>query len=229
MARYGLTYTPPPAAGPTVTQTTRRYGPVDPAAASVQGYHPADAGQPPHTGPAATSGDMNTVLGAGLGADGKAAPGSADSYHGRKLPVGGCRGAAQADLTAQGGTGRDSDVAVGINYGGYQQSLSDPRVTAAFRMWSRCMKQKGFSYNSPLDADKDPRWEKAPRPSPDELTTATADAACKRQTNLVGVWYTVESAYEDVAIQQNQAQLTAARDADARMLAVANSVIAQGR
>jgi len=36
--------------------------------------------------------------------------------------------------------------------------------------------------------------------------------ACKRSTNLIGIWFTVESAYENQAIQQNIQQLTAIRD-----------------
>lgn len=226
MQDFGLPYERPPAPDAEPPgQTAHRYDPVDPRVAAAHGYHPAD----PNTGakPAepSISPDAATVLGAGT-AGGPGTPAAPRSYRGRPVPPGGCLGQAHTRLTAHGGTGRDPDLVVGINFGGYQQSTTDPRVKDVFQKWSACMKAKGFSYATPTDAAKDPRWKSAPEPTPEELATATADVACKAAVNVVGVWFTVESAYETQAIQQKLPELTRIKQDNDAMLATAASVTA---
>ncbi|MFJ4192227.1 hypothetical protein [Kitasatospora sp. NPDC089509] len=228
MQDFGLPYERPPApdAAPT-GQTTHRYDPVDPQVAAAHGYHPADPNAGAKPAEPSISPDAATVLGAGAGA-GPSASATPRSYRGKAVPPGGCLGQAHARLTAHGGTGRDPDLVVGINFGGYQQSTTDPRVKDVFQKWSACMKAKGFGYATPADAAKDTRWKSAPQPTPDELATATADVACKAATNVVGVWYTVESAYEAQAIQQKLPELTRIKQDNDAMLAIARSVTDTG-
>jgi hypothetical protein len=41
-----------------------------------------------------------------------------------------------------------------------------------------------------------------------EIQVAVTDVQCKQSTNLIGVWFTVESGYERQAIQQHVEKLT---------------------
>ncbi|WP_328958860.1 hypothetical protein [Kitasatospora purpeofusca] len=226
---FGLDYSAPTPTAPTTTQTTHRYDPVDSSDVSANGYHSPDPdrGRKPGAAPS-LSPDVTTVLGAGLGPDGRPAPGTAAEYRGKQLPAGGCIADAQRRLAAHGGTGRDADVAVGVNYEGFERSRQDPRVLAVFRDWSRCMAERGYSYGTPGDALKDPRWGATATPSAEEIATAGADVACKERVNVVGVWFTVESAYEQELIRLKQPELAAARAGNDAMLEVAKSVTAAG-
>ncbi|MFE6746204.1 hypothetical protein ACFVGM_10155 [Kitasatospora purpeofusca] len=226
---FGLDYSAPVPTAPATTQTSHRYDPVELSDVSTNGYHSPDPdrGKKPGAAPS-LSPDLTTVLGAGLGPDGRPAPGTATEYRGKRLPSGGCIADAQRQLTARGGTGRDSDVAVGVNYEGFERSRQDPRVGAVFQDWSRCMAERGYSYGTPGDALKDPRWGNTATPSAEEIATATADVECKARVNVVGVWFTVESAYEQELIRLKQPELTGAKAANDAMLAVAASVTATG-
>ncbi|MFE3107024.1 hypothetical protein ACFXKJ_13625 [Kitasatospora indigofera] len=230
LREYGLAWTRLP--GPATaaeTQTTHRYDPVDPADVAVNGYHSPDpaAGAKPSGAPSVDP-DVLAVLGSGLGPDGRSAPGAATEYHGKPLPAGGCLGDAQHRLTAQGGTGRDGDAAVAVNFESFERSRADPRVEEVFRAWSGCMKERGYAYPTPADALKDARWAAADRPSAEEIATATADVECKARTNVVGVWFTVESAYQTELIRRHQAELAAVKAGNDAMTALARSVLAAG-
>ncbi|MFJ4095617.1 hypothetical protein ACIPYS_28850 [Kitasatospora sp. NPDC089913] len=226
---FGLDYSAPAPTASGTTQTTHRYDPVELADVSANGYHSPDPdrGKKPGTAPSLGP-DVTTVLGAGLGPDGRPAPGTAVDYRGKQLPSGGCIADAQRQLAARGGTGRDADVAVGVNYEGFERSRQDPRVLAVFRDWSRCMAERGYSYGTPADALKDPRWGATTTPSAEEVATATADVECKERVNVVGVWFTVESAYEQELIRLRQPELTAAKAGNDAMLELAKSVTTAG-
>ena len=129
------------------------------------------------------------------------------TFHGLPVPKGGCLGEAAAKLTAQGGSVTDSPQAVDINFEDYQHSMTDDRLRAAFQQWSNCMRAKGYSYPTPNDATNDRRWKETATASAAEIATATADASCRQQTNIIGTWFTVESAYEDQAIQADLGRL----------------------
>ncbi|GAA2101267.1 hypothetical protein GCM10009801_74390 [Streptomyces albiaxialis] len=84
----------------------------------------------------------------------------------------------------------------------YERSKRHPDVERAFRRWSACMREKGFSYSTPSAANNDPRWQKASakptakssaKASREERTTARADVLCKHSTSLVAVWRRTEA------------------------------------
>ncbi|MGF1432193.1 hypothetical protein [Kitasatospora sp. LaBMicrA B282] len=222
MQRFGLTYAaptaPPPRQG---NQVTHRYDVVDPA----DGYRTASsAPAPTPPAPQLTSEEIAVLAGD--------VPGNAKaitSFHGQSIPKGGCLGEAEAKLTAQGGSMTDSPVAVGINYDDYQRSMTDDRLRAVFQQWSACMKAKGYSYATPNDATDDKQWKGTATPSPTEIATATADAQCRQQTNVIGTWFTVESAYENQAIQANLDQLTQVQQGIAAVVKNAATVDTGGR
>ncbi|WP_369197819.1 hypothetical protein [Streptomyces djakartensis] len=57
------------------------------------------------------------------------------------------------------------------------------------------MKQRGYAYDEPWQAINDKAF-RGPEAGPREIATAVADVACKKVTNVVGVWYTVDAAYQ---------------------------------
>lgn len=208
MKRFGFAFKPAATDyGHKWNQTSHRYDPTDPALAETRGYHgpqrlPQNAANPSRK---PLSRDMAIVMGHGLDAPtppGAAASPAGGKYHGITIPKGGCMGDAEAKLTAGGGIIQDSPAAIDINFSDYVRSMSDARLKAAFSAWSACMKKRGYSYSTPEAAVKDPAWS-SPKPSERELATASADVACKRKNNVVGIWFAVESAYETRDIQAN--------------------------
>ncbi|WP_035805256.1 hypothetical protein [Kitasatospora mediocidica] len=219
MQRYGLTYAPPPVSqsGPG-GQATHRYDVVDPA----NGYRsptPADAKLPPP--PQLRPAELTVLAGSG-----PAGTEPITTYGGLPIPKGGCLGEAEAKLTANGGAVVDDQLAININFDNYRRSMTDDKLLAAFHQWSACMKTKGFSYPAPTDAMGDKRWKGSATPSAAEIATATADASCRQQANVVGTWFTVESAYEEQAIQADLGQLDRVQQGIAAVLK--NTALANG-
>lgn len=210
MKRFGFDYGPyvTPESGPPTgpTQNAHRYGPVDQATAAQHGYHPArtpqtNIGAPTHQ----MSDAMASVLGSGDGPH--SGPPTPATYHGTAVPKGGCEGEAEDKLNIGGKDIGLHGVVNDVDASGFSRAMSDDRVTAAFASWSRCMKSAGYSYSTPNDAANDPSWRGSSIPSPTEIATAIADVKCKQQANVVGIWFSVESAYEQQMIEQQAPQL----------------------
>jgi len=219
MRRFGFDW---PAAGPSSGESTgtgmknaanisRRYGITDPGDAARDGYHfAADAGQKTTKDSSARQPDPDALaVLTGRTADGDPAPARHD---GRAVPEGGCQGQATARLS--GGPERlgNGQLVGEINVVSYQRSQTDPRVKAVFRAWSACMKERGYSYAAPTDAPgKDPRFT-GPTPTAPEIALARADVACKRQTNVIGVWSTVDAAYQRQMMARKSRELAQAKN-----------------
>ena len=167
-----------------------RYGPTDPATASRLGYHT----------PSATTSGATTAQPAST-------PDELAAYFGHNGGAGGCHGRA-ATYVAGAAQLAKSPVAEQIKDQGYTDSLKDPRVIQVFHAWSQCMKTSGYDYADPVSAYSDARWN-SPTAGETEIKTAVADVACKRRTDLVGVWFAVESAYENARIPAQSAALAA--------------------
>jgi len=132
------------------------------------------------------------------------------SYLGRTVPAGGCAMYAQ---DAVGGPLPQPDIST-LPDGGPQIPPTDPRLVAADARWSACMAAKGFSYPTPIAAFLDPKWVPQSEAqfqdytvTPAQIATATADLACKKSTNLVGVAVAVETAYDKQYIAAHAAAL----------------------
>jgi hypothetical protein len=139
-------------------------------------------------------------------------------YQGQHIPDSGCSGEAQHKL----GTGMNERLAEDINDASYQQSLANPSVLAAFAKWSGCMKQSGYSLSSPAQA---PGYNLKASPDAAEIQQAKADVTCKKQTNVIGVWFTVESAIQNQLIARNEEALTDLRTAEQTTLKKAAQVL----
>jgi hypothetical protein len=217
MARYGFDYprTAPPAQAAPRTRNERRYGLTDPTAAAVRGYRLVDrdaAGSAARPAPPALPPGGEAVL---TGSPGR-------TVAGRPVPPDGCAGEASRGLSAGVPPDADSGLPQRLSADSFAHSRGDPRVQAVTRQWAGCMKAAGLDYADPFGPLGDRRF-RGPLTRA-ETTAAQADVACKRQTNLVGVWFTVESTYQHTLIDTNatalepagralRAQLTAAREA----------------
>jgi hypothetical protein len=209
MERFGFNWRPMAPESDTGTtnaaNTAHRYGLTDSLAAAKHGYHYTGPGSgiPKATSTASLTAAEAPVL-TGVTLDGSVAP---TAYRGIAIPAGGCLGAATLDLSGRPGVIGDGELVTSINIGSYIRSYSDGRVTTVFRKWSACMKTKGFDYPDPTTAPgRDPKFSGA-TPTPLEISIAQSDVVCKRQTNLVGVWYAVDCAYQQVTMAQNASAL----------------------
>ncbi|MFI5530098.1 hypothetical protein ACIA8O_16290 [Kitasatospora sp. NPDC051853] len=221
MTRFGFDFAPPQPSPPPrdsdapTTRVDGRYGPQNAAAMAKWGYHPegGDPGagaQPPRL---ELSPEMTTALRGASDPRQKYGPGG-QSVNGRTVPDRGCVGEAVRTLTgsADGRIG-DAQLAEDLKFRTLVDSQKDARTAAVFARWSECMKESGFDYPDPVAALGDKAWQDGPTPSPRELRVATADAACRHRTNLVGVWYSVDSAYQERAIAENAAAMAQIRTA----------------
>lgn len=210
MAGFGLGWSPAPVRYRTpAPQLARAYGVADPATAASLGYH-AEAGGSAPTSPAdqQLTPDQLTVY---AGARDHSGMPTAATFHGKKVPAGGC--AERGLATIVGDPTLDPDSAADqilISMGA--RARKDARVEAAIASWSRCMARAGYSYADPLEAAAR-ATAPGPKPTAAEIRTAVTDIGCKNRVNLLGTWYAVDAGYERLAIQQDAEQLAAVRSA----------------
>ncbi|MFF7127736.1 hypothetical protein [Streptomyces sp. NPDC008240] len=213
MKKYGLDFPmgPKPVASAADSVMYRRYGVTDPASVATWGYHLPRTKSSAPAGSAALrpSAAEQAVM---FARNAERRPVTA--YKGRKLPEGGCEGEAARRI----GTGAGPDgIVAATKSDSFARSLADPRVRKVFARWSACMRTHGFDEPDPMEAGaKLPSVQRA-EPDRTEIREARADVGCKEGTNLVGVWFAVESEYQNAAIAGRQKEFRAAqaeRDAE---------------
>lgn len=147
-------------------------------------------------------------------------------YHGRTVPPGGCMAKADALLNrgAQGvspadaGKRFDDDEVPRFVDAAADIAAKDPRIAAAEREWSDCMRPEGFDYRSTVEAGGDRRWaatvnDDSPGHTPKtrgtkaEIDTAVADARCRAETGYTDVRRDVFVEAENRVIGRNRARL----------------------
>ncbi|MFJ4094000.1 hypothetical protein ACIPYS_20670 [Kitasatospora sp. NPDC089913] len=222
MKEYGFDL--PIAPGPVVSASDsllfRRYGLVDPVSVGTWGYH---LPRRDTATPRATLSPAENALLLGRDATGKPVTKS----NGRAVPVGGCQGRANTELRSlqpggQGTGGGASQLAAQTKSESFSRSMADPRVKEVFGRWSECLRADGFSAANPVEAGADLPSVKEPEPDAAEIRMAQTDVECKARTDLIGIWFAVESEYQKAAIAQQPeafAALKAERDAQAAELA----------
>ncbi|MDQ1711900.1 MAG: hypothetical protein QOE45_1350 [Frankiaceae bacterium] len=198
--------------------TDRRYGITDAALAGKYAFglgprDPALRRKPPQPD---------------LGVDGRAAlTGQGPTLvRGVTVPEGGCLGEADRLLDAGIPSGVDTSAAQSLQFASFDRSRADSRVRKVFAAWSACMAESGYHYADPLGTPGDPRFTGPGPASALAIATARADLRCKARTNVVGVWFTVDAAYERSAIEESQRTFIVAKQALHRRLANAESAIA---
>jgi hypothetical protein len=193
----------PPAANPApVDLAARRYFIIDPREAAQYGYN-----RPPSELQA-----DDKVSGGGWNPSDREyevvvgrPPGDGSEMRdasGASLPEGGCTGEAEQAL---GEPPAGADDVMRLANAAHDRAENDSRVVAAFAAWSACMERSGYSYRSP----REPNNFDWPEPAEaGEIATANADVACKRETNLPGIWMAVEAAYQQLQIEEHAQELS---------------------
>lgn len=200
---YPVTFTPGSAYGPR-SDTDRRYGITDAALAKTDGYglgarDPARVGKPPQ--PDIGDDGVTALTGSGR-----------SQVRGKDVPPGGCMGQADAEIAKAVPSGVELKKAMQMQLWSFDKSKRDDRVVATFRQWSACMAKAGYRYTDPLAVMADPAFDGG-TPSASEIHVALTDIGCKDEANVVGVWFTVESAYQKRQIAADSADFAAIRSA----------------
>ncbi|MET9292476.1 hypothetical protein [Streptomyces sp. NPDC003077] len=200
---------------------SRLFGVVDEDEAATRGYQP-----PPTTG----SGKTKTGLKDPSAAEQAVFDGTnaGKVVGGKKVPAGGCVKQADDALFA-GGNSKD-DVLSRNEFVPLEEKVrADERLRDAFGKWSACMKESGYSYEKPMDAGNDKKWGRGGTPSAAETATARADVACKKKTNVVGVWWAVKAAYEKQKIDAEAEHFASVRRTREAVIRNTARIVAHGR
>jgi hypothetical protein len=185
----------------------RRYGIVDAGSAARQGYN-----APPEMSAGAASQRRQLAVPNPppteilYGRASKSPRQKVQAYGGKPVPDGGCVGAVRARLSS--GAPARADVKLGERLANqaHAQAEHDSRVTKVWALWSSCMAKSGYTYKTPWAAHDDPQWQ-GDSANLREIRTARADIACRNQTNMVGIWMAVESAYQRRLMEKNSPAL----------------------
>ncbi|MEW2517817.1 hypothetical protein [Actinacidiphila alni] len=91
----------------------------------------------------------------------------------------------------------------------------DPRLLAAWDVWSRCVADQGFTrYPDPVAAYTDKTWQRGSdgntRHTPRERATALADATCKRRHHTTELWHAVRAEQQTADIARHHDRYAAA-------------------
>ncbi|MBM0259299.1 hypothetical protein [Micromonospora sp. 4G55] len=189
VGRFGLKFIPQQGVGSSrITQNGDRYGISRADVVSTHGYHPAEIPQAQSVQgiPQATP-DVDGVV-----------QGTLKSFGGKLVPEGGCSGEADRILGhgAPEVPSGDKNLVRELSLRSFGESQGDSRVRAVFKSWSDCMRSRGFEYDNPREANNDRAFQ-SDKPSEREMAVAMADVKCKSETNLIAIWATVETAYQE--------------------------------
>ncbi|MFJ4685931.1 hypothetical protein [Streptomyces sp. NPDC088789] len=235
MKRFGFDYTPPtvteqPSGDGPRTRTDGRFGLQSAEQAEKWGYHPVGGITEKDDSPWGAEGQKMTAVmqTAERGSDDpKEKFGSGGQViNGQTVPDHGCVGEARKKLTGSvDGSVGDPQTSTDLKLDTLAKAQQDARTRAVFAEWSTCMKGKGFDYADPLAANGDERWVRTPQPTRHEIQVATADQECRAKHNVVGVWFAVDHAYQERAVEQNAEALSEAKaDIDGMLKASASEL-----
>ncbi|MEU3184523.1 hypothetical protein ABZ707_09970 [Streptomyces sp. NPDC006923] len=217
---YGIEFQVPPVPRRTGI-SDRRYGLSNAADAAQYGYHlPPDP--PPYNPTRGLAGEEAAVM---TGAPGGPTANETLTYRGMKVPAGGCRWEAARSLATGHEDRKAAGVAGDIANESYQVSIKDKRVQDVTRAWSACMKGRGFTYSSPMTALGDPKFLEKEM-ADGETATAEADIRCKKETDLLNVWFSVESEIQKAMIAKQSKTLDRLGDLHLAKVAAAQKITA---
>lgn len=153
MAGFGFEFRPPPTGttpppNPNDANMERRYGITDRVVAERHGYGLAKE-EPPAGSSSPKLGEAATMVLSGAVDKGDTKSSAPISYKGKEIPQGGCSGWAPRKV---GAAGLDFSLVSRLNYESLTRSQETPKVRAALKSWSRCMKEKGYEVAIPFDA-----------------------------------------------------------------------------
>lgn len=223
MKRYGFDYVSPGQPAPR-QGNSRLFGVVSAQEAEKYGYrnpHVADTPRKDRRAITALSDTGRLVLSGADGLDPNDMPKSqaeaekardtGQKVNGQALPVGGCVRESYLKLYAPEANTVDMLFVFNLEAEADSSAREDSRVRANSKSWAACMKKAGYSVTDPMDAAEELGFEGDELGSPRAISAARSDVACKQEVNLVGVRFTVLSAYEERLIEQHAETLELAR------------------
>ncbi len=207
------------------TSKNQLLGFLDPAVARANGYH-----QPGDRAPAADSADRDIARDP---RERSAMAGSVPTVNDRPVPQGGCSGAALRELQEGAGDLPIDPRLLGAE--AQQRAQQDPRLRDALGNWRACMRKRGMKFDAPWLAEQgNGAWRRGrdgwyhTDPTRAEKLTATADAECRADTNLLDTWITVQSEHQNRLIAQHRAELEQAKRCLAKWLDNAARAVREG-
>ncbi|MEU7020531.1 hypothetical protein ABZ990_07705 [Streptomyces sp. NPDC046203] len=219
MARFGFTYTmrqTPPSGR---SGNEGRYGLTDATAAARYGYTPNRGVAPPAkplNPKLSASGEL--ALGGPdykgaqpMSLEESEATDSGKTLGGKKVPIGGCIREGYLKIYAPKKGAQDIMFVTNMAGDAFSRAHDDSRVSAAIKAWSACMAEKGYKTGDPVSPQHDLGLDPNTYGSPRAIAAARQDIACKERANLVGIWYTVETAYQKRNMEQNAEALNQAK------------------
>ncbi|MER5866611.1 hypothetical protein [Kitasatospora sp. NPDC002040] len=222
MARYGFRYRVPalPDSGG-APENARRYGLADPVEAAATGYGAGAADRPDKPVVPSMDPTERLVLSGAGASDPRTLPRSQDEaeksgrsegeVNGLPVPAGGCVREAYLKLWVPTAAAPDPLKVQDLDGEAYDRSRQDRRVVEAAEGWAACMAKKGYQARNPVSPQSELGLDPAGFAGPPGIAAATADVACKREVNLVGIWFAVESAYQRRLIEHNGELLRSAK------------------
>ncbi|MFE0250791.1 hypothetical protein [Streptomyces sp. NPDC059010] len=144
-------------------------------------------------------------------------------YNGKKLKTGGCIGWSKDQLGV-----READPTFVAQLAGDSlvQSMKDDKVIKAIAEWSSCMDGKGHTGLADPYKAMDQGVTNDGKPSQESIALALDDIDCKKQTDLVKIWFGVESAIQDKQIADNKSQLTGIKEQHGKEVTAARQQMA---
>ncbi|KOX06572.1 hypothetical protein ADK65_01360 [Streptomyces sp. NRRL B-1140] len=144
-------------------------------------------------------------------------------YNGKRLKTGGCVGWSKEQLGVQ---GADPTFVAQLAGDSLEQSLKDDKVVKAVAAWSSCMDGKGHSGLADPYKAMDQGVTDDGKPTQESIALAVDDIDCKTQTDLVKIWFGVESAIQNKQITDNKSRLTGIKEQHDREVAAASKQMA---
>ncbi|WP_234025777.1 MULTISPECIES: hypothetical protein [Streptomyces] len=219
----------------------RRYGITDRAEAEKYGYELPPALQEHteqampdlsevevevltgHTKPEPPKAPTGVRTGERLAAPGQGVKPARAEYNGKKLKTGGCVGWSKEQL----GLKEVGPTFVAQLAGdSLMQSMKDDKVIKATAAWSSCMDGKGHKGLADPYKAMDQGVTNDGKPSRESIALAVDDIDCKKQTDLVKIWFGVESAIQDKQIADNKSRLTGIKEQHGKEVAAARKQMA---
>lgn len=194
LRRFGFDYQLPGPAAPAVVGAERRYGLADEASARARGYHFVPAAP-------VKNAELVTEAKAVLLGEGQS------SYGGQLVPEGGCAGEARRKLAEGAPKVENERLGDSLAAESFDRTSNDSRVQKVYGEWSACMRRAGYNYADPMKAVNDPQFVSSTATAR-EIAVATADVRCKNETNLINTMASIETAYQQRALERNAEALS---------------------
>lgn len=143
-----------------------------------------------------------------------------NTYDGKKIPPGGCRQQAFGSLSTvaaaaaarppadSGDAPPDIYFVQSLRHKAADKAAQDSRVVGMEQAWSSCMHAAGYTYTSPEQAARDPRWQVGTTPQKGEIPVAKADVACKTKVNYLGIMTQVTTETQKSLVEDNAEALS---------------------